>query len=66
LWEELDWAYTGVIDGHDVPGLRRALRQALGADRPVVVHIATVKPRRVLEVFIAAPPWSVLIGYWSR
>ena len=19
LWEELDWAYTGVIDGHDVP-----------------------------------------------
>ncbi|HEX6743623.1 MAG TPA: 1-deoxy-D-xylulose-5-phosphate synthase N-terminal domain-containing protein, partial [Solirubrobacteraceae bacterium] len=29
LWEELDWAYTGVIDGHDVPGLRRALRQAL-------------------------------------
>jgi 1-deoxy-D-xylulose-5-phosphate synthase len=43
FWEELDWAYTGVIDGHDVPGLRRALRQALAADRPVVVHIATVK-----------------------
>ena len=43
LWEELDWAYIGVIDGHDVPGLRRALRQALAADRPVVVHIATVK-----------------------
>jgi 1-deoxy-D-xylulose-5-phosphate synthase len=43
LWEELDWAYTGVIDGHDVPGLRRALRQALAADRPVVLHIATVK-----------------------
>jgi 1-deoxy-D-xylulose-5-phosphate synthase len=43
LWEELDWAYTGVIDGHDVPALRRALRQALAADRPVVVHIATVK-----------------------
>jgi 1-deoxy-D-xylulose-5-phosphate synthase len=43
LWEELDWAYTGVIDGHDLPALRRALRQALAADRPVVVHIATVK-----------------------
>ena len=43
FWEELDWAYTGVIDGHDLPGLRRALRQALAADRPVVVHIATVK-----------------------
>jgi 1-deoxy-D-xylulose-5-phosphate synthase len=43
FWEELDWAYTGVIDGHDVRALRRVLRQALAADRPVVVHIATVK-----------------------
>jgi len=42
-WEELDWAYTGVIDGHDVKALRAALRSALDADRPVVVHIATVK-----------------------
>jgi 1-deoxy-D-xylulose-5-phosphate synthase len=43
FWEELDWAYTGVIDGHDVHALREALRSALDADRPVVVHIATVK-----------------------
>jgi 1-deoxy-D-xylulose-5-phosphate synthase len=43
FWEELDWAYTGVIDGHDVHALRQALRSALDADRPVVVHIATVK-----------------------
>jgi len=43
FWEELDWAYTGVIDGHDVRALRRAFKQALAADRPVVVHIATVK-----------------------
>ena len=42
-WEELDWAYIGVVDGHDVRALRRALRQALDAQRPVVVHIATVK-----------------------
>jgi 1-deoxy-D-xylulose-5-phosphate synthase len=42
-WEELDWAYMGVIDGHDVPALREALREALAAGRPVVVHIATVK-----------------------
>ena len=33
----------GVIDGHDVKALRAALRSALDADRPVVVHIATVK-----------------------
>ncbi len=43
FWEELDWAYMGVIDGHDVRGLRVALREALAAERPVVVHIATVK-----------------------
>ncbi|HEY5261279.1 MAG TPA: 1-deoxy-D-xylulose-5-phosphate synthase, partial [Solirubrobacteraceae bacterium] len=42
-WEELDWAYMGVIDGHDVRALRVALREALAAERPVVVHIATVK-----------------------
>ena len=43
FWEELDWVYTGVIDGHDVRALRRTLRDALAAQRPVVVHIATVK-----------------------
>ncbi|MEA2298265.1 MAG: 1-deoxy-D-xylulose-5-phosphate synthase [Solirubrobacteraceae bacterium] len=42
-WEELDWAYTGVVDGHDVRALRVALSDALAAQRPVVVHIATVK-----------------------
>ena len=42
-WEELDWAYMGVVDGHDVRALRRALREALTAERPVVVHCATVK-----------------------
>jgi 1-deoxy-D-xylulose-5-phosphate synthase len=42
-WEELDWAYLGVIDGHDVRALRQALRAAFNAERPVVVHCATVK-----------------------
>ena len=42
-WEELDWAYMGVIDGHDVRALRQALRAAFNAERPVVVHCATVK-----------------------
>jgi 1-deoxy-D-xylulose-5-phosphate synthase len=42
-WEELDWAYMGVIDGHDVRALRRALSAAFEAERPVVVHVATVK-----------------------
>ena len=42
-WEELDWAYMGVIDGHDVRAVRRALTAAFEAERPVVVHVATVK-----------------------
>ena len=43
FFEELDLAYVGVIDGHDVHQLRKALTEALEADRPVVVHINTVK-----------------------
>ncbi|HEU4976754.1 MAG TPA: 1-deoxy-D-xylulose-5-phosphate synthase [Baekduia sp.] len=50
FWEELDWAYMGVIDGHDVGALRSALKAALDAGRPVVVHTATVKGKG----FIAA------------
>ncbi|MBA3328436.1 MAG: 1-deoxy-D-xylulose-5-phosphate synthase [Solirubrobacterales bacterium] len=43
FWEELGWAYMGVIDGHDVRALRMALRSAFTAERPVVVHVATIK-----------------------
>jgi 1-deoxy-D-xylulose-5-phosphate synthase len=43
FFEELDLAYMGVIDGHDVHALREALKEAFAADRPVVVHIHTVK-----------------------
>ena len=42
-WEELDWAYMGVIDGHDVRAVRKALSAAFEAERPVVIHVATVK-----------------------
>jgi 1-deoxy-D-xylulose-5-phosphate synthase len=43
MFEELDLAYVGIVDGHDVSALRRAIRNALKAQRPVVVHIHTVK-----------------------
>src|SRR3954453_2130459 len=72
FWEELDWAYVGVIDGHDVRGLRRALRDALQADRPVVVHVATVKGKGFapaedgglegMEKWHAAKPNSIADG----
>jgi 1-deoxy-D-xylulose-5-phosphate synthase len=69
-WEELDWAYMGVVDGHDVRALRRALREALTAERPVVVHCATVKGKGFapaeegglegMEKWHAAKPNSIL------
>jgi 1-deoxy-D-xylulose-5-phosphate synthase len=72
LWEELDWAYTGVIDGHDVRALRIALREALAAQRPVVIHIATVKGKGFapaengglegMEKWHAAKPLSIANG----
>jgi 1-deoxy-D-xylulose-5-phosphate synthase len=43
LFEELDLAYVGVIDGHDVGAVRKAVGDALEAERPVVVHVSTVK-----------------------
>ena len=75
-WEELDWAYMGVIDGHDVRALREALREALAAQRPVVVHIATVKGKGFapaedgglegMEKWHAAKPNSILNGTPTR
>jgi 1-deoxy-D-xylulose-5-phosphate synthase len=72
LWEELDWAYTGVVDGHDVHALRRALRDAFAAERPVVVHVATVKGKGFapaedgglegMEKWHAAKPNSIANG----
>jgi 1-deoxy-D-xylulose-5-phosphate synthase len=72
FFEELDLAYMGVIDGHDVAALRRALSQALEADRPVVVHIHTVKGKGFLpaeegglegmEKWHAAKPGSIVDG----
>jgi 1-deoxy-D-xylulose-5-phosphate synthase len=43
LFEELDLAYVGVVDGHDVGAVRSALIDALAAERPVVVHVKTIK-----------------------
>jgi 1-deoxy-D-xylulose-5-phosphate synthase len=71
-WEELDFAYIGVIDGHDVRALRSALRDALSAERPVVIHAATVKGKGFapaeegglegMEKWHAAKPKSISHG----
>ncbi|HEY2636563.1 MAG TPA: 1-deoxy-D-xylulose-5-phosphate synthase [Solirubrobacteraceae bacterium] len=71
-WEELDWAYMGVIDGHDVHALREAVSEAIAAERPVVVHCATVKGKGFkpaeegglegMERWHAAKPKSIANG----
>jgi 1-deoxy-D-xylulose-5-phosphate synthase len=72
FFEELDLAYLGVIDGHDVAALRGALREAFEAERPVVVHIHTVKGKGFapaeegglegMEKWHAAKPKSIIDG----
>jgi 1-deoxy-D-xylulose-5-phosphate synthase len=72
FFEELDLAYMGVIDGHDVHALREALSEAFAADRPVVVHIHTVKGKGFapaedgglegMEKWHAAKPHSIVDG----
>jgi 1-deoxy-D-xylulose-5-phosphate synthase len=71
-WEELDFAYMGVVDGHDVHAVREAVSEALDAQRPVVVHIATVKGKGFgpaeegdlegMEKWHAAKPKSIANG----
>src|SRR3954466_13053715 len=70
FFEELDLAYMGPIDGHNVPELRNALRKAIEAKRPVVVHIQTVKGKGFepaeegglagMEKWHAAKPGSIV------
>src|SRR3954451_5331927 len=43
FFEELNLAYVGVIDGHDVSAVREAVGEALEANRPLVVHCKTAK-----------------------
>jgi 1-deoxy-D-xylulose-5-phosphate synthase len=72
FFEELDLAYVGVIDGHDVKALRTAIGAALEADRPVVVHCKTVKGKGFvpaeegglegMEKWHAAKPGSIVNG----
>jgi 1-deoxy-D-xylulose-5-phosphate synthase len=72
FFEELDLAYIGVVDGHDVKDLRRAIGTALEADRPVVVHAKTVKGKGFapaeegglegMEKWHAAKPESIVNG----
>ena len=72
FFEELDLAYMGPFDGHDVTALRSNLEAAFDAGRPVVVHIHTVKGKGFepaedgglegMEKWHAAKPGSIVAG----
>lgn len=43
LFEELGFAYIGIVDGHDIKALRKSIRAAIEIERPVLIHIKTTK-----------------------
>ena len=43
LFEELGFRYMGPYNGHSIPALLPALREAKQRDRPVLLHVRTVK-----------------------
>lgn len=43
FYEEFGVRYIGPIDGHDFEALDNALRSAVEYDRPVLIHVATIK-----------------------
>ena len=43
LFEELGFTYIGVVDGHNISHVIKALKKAKRADKPVVVHVHTTK-----------------------
>jgi len=43
LFEDLGFYYLGPVDGHDLPVLIKMLERAKEVDRPVLVHVNTVK-----------------------
>jgi 1-deoxy-D-xylulose-5-phosphate synthase len=49
LFEELGFRYFGPIDGHDLPTLRRWLRDVKNQQGPVLLHVLTTKGHGVAQ-----------------
>ncbi len=49
LFEEMGFRYFGPIDGHDLPGLQRMLRDLKSQEGPVILHVLTEKGHGVAE-----------------
>lgn len=49
LFEELGFKYIGPIDGHDLPSLRRWLRDVKNQKGPILLHVLTEKGHGVAQ-----------------
>jgi 1-deoxy-D-xylulose-5-phosphate synthase len=49
LFEELGFRYFGPVDGHDLPALRRWLRNVKEQEGPVLLHVLTEKGHGVTQ-----------------
>jgi len=61
LFEEMGFRYFGPVDGHDLPGLRKILRDLKNQTGPVLLHVLTTKGQGVAQaaedpVTYHAPP----------
>ncbi len=45
FFEDMGITYIGVLDGHDRPELERAFEAAFQINRPILIHVKTVKGR---------------------
>ena len=69
FFEALGFSYFGPIDGHDLPGMENAFRQAQKYKGPCVIHVLTKKgygydkAEERPEAFHGTPPFYIETGY---
>lgn len=63
LFEELGFKYFGPIDGHHLPILLEALKQADNVDGPVLLHVVTVKGKGYQPAEIDSHTWHGISPY---
>ncbi len=68
FFEEMDFAYLGPVDGHDVSQLTKTLRYAKDMEIPVVIHVRTTKGKgyppaeKTPDAFHGVSPFDLATG----
>ncbi len=68
MFEEMGITYVGPVDGHDIPEMVRIFQDAFALNRPVIVHVKTVKGKgypiaeRYPEHFHGVGPFDIDTG----